>query len=68
MILLLLRRSSPRARVIAGAILTAFGAAMIARTIAGSTGFPVHGIIVTVIGANLLAHGLTTRRRIRAAR
>jgi Flp pilus assembly protein TadB len=67
MILLFLRRSSPRTRVLTGAILMATGVALVAMAIARSTGVPVHAIIVTVIGAIVLASGLRRLRRPRGA-
>jgi hypothetical protein len=68
MILLFLRRSSPRTRAITGAILMAAGMASIAVATARSTGILVHAIIVTVIGGIVLANGITGLRRARAAR
>ena len=68
MILLLMRRSTPRARAITGASLVALGVALIAQAVALSTGFPVLGIIVTVNGGFVLASGITGLRRARAGR
>jgi hypothetical protein len=68
MILLLMRRSTPRTRVIIGATLVALGVALIAETVALSTGFPVLGIIMTVNGGLVLASGIAGLRHARAAR
>jgi hypothetical protein len=68
MILLFLRRSSARTRVLLGTLLMAIGMVPIAEAVARSTGIPFHGIIVTVIGGSVLASGITGLRRARAAR
>ena len=68
MILLLMRRASPRIRAIAGATLVAVGVALIAQTVAVTASIPVHAIIVTMIGGILLANGIRDTRRARNAR
>jgi hypothetical protein len=68
MILLFLRRSSPRTRILVGAVLMATGVALVALAIARSTGIPGHAIIVTVIGGVVLANGIRGLRRAQVAR
>jgi hypothetical protein len=64
--LLLLRRLSPRARLITGAVLVVAGLAVVAAS-AAVPGLLVHGIILTVIGAVICASAAASGRRARGS-
>jgi drug/metabolite transporter (DMT)-like permease len=66
-ILLLIRRLSPRARTITGVVLAAAGLALIGVSVTLAAGLLVHGIALTVIGAVLWTSAIVTRRRARLA-
>jgi hypothetical protein len=67
MLILFARRLSPRSRMIAGAIFAVLGLAEIAVAAVLARGFIIHGIVVTAIGAAVLASGYVTQRRARVA-
>jgi drug/metabolite transporter (DMT)-like permease len=54
MIFLFLRKRTPRTRAIIGVALLTIGVALVAL----STGFLIHGIILSVIGGIVLVNGL----------
>jgi hypothetical protein len=65
LILLVLRRLSPRGKVITGTALLALGAAVIGVSAALSINLYVHGAILLVLSAVVWASQLTGRRRAR---
>lgn len=67
LILLLIRRLSPRGRTITGAVLLALGAAVVGLAVALSINLYVHGAILMVFGAVLWASAFGGKRRARAA-
>jgi len=66
-ILLLIRRLSPRARTITGVMLVAAGLAFVGVSVTFAAGLLGHGIALTVIGAVLWTSAIVTRRRARLA-
>jgi drug/metabolite transporter (DMT)-like permease len=66
-ILLLIRRLSPRTRTITGAVLTAAGMVLVGVSVTLAAGLLVHGIVLIVIGAVLWTSAVVTRRRARLA-
>jgi hypothetical protein len=68
LILLLIRRLSPRGRTITGAVLLALGAAVIGVSVALSINLYVHGAVLMVIGAAMWASVVPGKRNARAAR
>lgn len=67
LIFLLLRRLSPRAATITGAVLVAAGAVLVALSVAAAAALLVHGIALVVIGAIFWASVLVKRQRARPA-
>ena len=67
LILLLLRRLSPRGKVITGTILLALGAAVIGISAALAINLYVHGAILLVLSVVLWASLIAGRRRARRA-
>jgi hypothetical protein len=67
MLFLFARRLSPRSRMIVGAIFAVLGLAEIVVAAMLAHGFIIHGIVVTAIGAAVLANGYVTGRRARVA-
>jgi len=66
-ILLLIRRLSPRTRTITGAVLVAAGLALVGVSVTLAPGLLVHGIVLIVVGAVLWTSAVVTRRRARLA-
>jgi drug/metabolite transporter (DMT)-like permease len=66
-ILLLIRRLSPRTRTIVGAVLVVAGLTLVGVSVTLAAGLLVHGILLTVIGAALWTSAVVTRRRARLA-
>jgi hypothetical protein len=66
LILLLIRRLSPRGRMITGVALLAAGAVLAGVSAVLSIGLFVHGIMLMVIGAVLGASVIVGKRRARA--
>jgi drug/metabolite transporter (DMT)-like permease len=67
LILLVLRRLSPRGKVITGTVLLALGAAVIGVSAALSVNLYVHGAILLVLSAVMWASVIAGRRRARRA-
>jgi hypothetical protein len=67
MIFLFMRKRTPRTRAIIGVALLTIGVALVALTVALSTGFLIHGIILIVIGGIVLVNGLRGLRQAKAA-
>jgi hypothetical protein len=66
MIFLLLRRLSPRARLITGVVLVAAGLVVVAVSVVAA-GLLIHGIALTVIGAAMCTSAVASGRRARRA-
>jgi drug/metabolite transporter (DMT)-like permease len=67
LIFLLLRRLSPRAATITGAVLAAAGTVLVALAIAMAAGLLIHGIALVVTGAIFCTSAIVSRRRARPA-
>jgi membrane protein implicated in regulation of membrane protease activity len=65
LILLVLRRLSPRGKVITGTVLLALGAAVIGVSAALSINLYVHGVILLVLSAVMWSSLIAGRRRAR---
>lgn len=63
MLIVLIRRLSPRGRGILGAVLFVLGIALVAVAAAVVHVLLIHGVAVTLIGAGLVAHSMVTRHR-----
>ena len=62
-ILLLIRRLSPRARTITGVLLVALGLALVGVAVTLVAALLVHGIALTAVGAVLCTSAILARRR-----
>jgi drug/metabolite transporter (DMT)-like permease len=60
---LLLRRLSPRTRILVGSLIVAAGVALTAVSIAVAAGLLVHGVALAVIGAVMWTSGMVAKRR-----
>jgi drug/metabolite transporter (DMT)-like permease len=67
LIFLLLRRLSPRSRIVTGLVLVAAGLALVVISAAVAAGLLIHGVGLTVIGAVLYTSAVVSRRRARLA-
>lgn len=67
MILFLLRRLSHRGRRNVGLGLVALGLALVVVAVAVASGLLVHGLVIAVIGAAVVAHSVKSERRARVA-
>jgi len=65
MLILLLRRLSPRSRTVAGLVLVAAGLVLVAISAAVAAGLLIHGVALTVIGVVLYTSAVVSRRRAR---
>ena len=64
---LLLRRLSPRTRIIAGSAVIAAGLVLAAVAAAMATGLVVHGVALAAIGAVMVTSGIVSQRRTQPA-
>jgi len=67
MLLRLLRRLSPRTRIIVGVVTVAAGFVLAAVAAAVAAGLVVHGVALAVIGAVLWTSGIVSKKRARLA-
>jgi hypothetical protein len=67
LLLLLLRRLSPRTATVVGVALVAAGLALIVVSVILSAGLLVHGVALVVVGAVVCASAVVNRRRASAA-
>jgi membrane-bound ClpP family serine protease len=67
MLILLLRRLSPRSRAAAGLVLMVIGLALVGVSLAGVASLLIHGAITVVIGAVLLVSSWLSWHRERSA-
>jgi hydrogenase-4 membrane subunit HyfE len=64
---MLLRRLSPRTRIIVGVVTAAAGLVLAAVAAAVAAGLIVHGVALAVIGAVIWISGIVAKRRARLA-
>ena len=60
---LLLRRLSPRTRIIAGSVVVAAGLVLAAVAAAVAAGLVLHGVALAAIGAVMWTSGIVAKRR-----
>jgi drug/metabolite transporter (DMT)-like permease len=64
---LLLRKLSPRTRIIAGSAVVAAGLVLAAVAAAVASGLVIHGVALAVIGAIMWTSGMVSKRRAQPA-